>query len=248
MFDFDKVNQRRGTGCVKWDNDRNGVIPMWVADMDFQTAPCIVETLRERVNQGIFGYTHIQDSYYDAISSWFSRKHGWNGIRKEWIIYTSGVVPALSATIKAMTKPGDKVLIQTPVYNCFFSSIRNNGCTMLESRLIYDYADDNSFSCHVDFDDFESKVKEAAVFVLCNPHNPVGHIWTRDELERMASICIRHGVPIISDEIHCEIVMPGYSYTPLASISQEISRNTITFCSPSKAFNIAGLQIANIIT
>lgn len=248
MFDFDKVNQRRGTGCVKWDNDRDGVIPMWVADMDFQTAPCIVETLRERVNQGIFGYTRVQDPYYDAISSWFSRKHGWNGIRKEWVIYTSGVVPALSATIKAMTKPGDKVLIQTPVYNCFFSSIRNNGCTMLESRLVYDYADDNSFSCHVDFDDFENKVKEAAVFVLCNPHNPAGHVWTREELERMASICISHGVPIISDEIHCEIVMPGYSYTPLASISPEISRNTVTFCSPSKAFNIAGLQIANIIT
>ena len=247
MFDFDKVNQRRGTGCVKWDNDRDGVIPMWVADMDFQTAPCIVETLRERVNQGIFGYTHVQDSYYDAISSWFSRKHGWNGIRKEWIIYTSGVVPALSATIKAMTKPGDKVLIQTPVYNCFFSSIRNNGCTMLESRLVYDYADDNSFSCHVDFDDFESKVKEAAVFVLCNPHNPVGRVWTKEELEKMGDICLKHNVVIMDDEIHCDFTYPGFKFTSFMTLDEKYHNSLVLYTSPSKTFNVAGLQPANII-
>ena len=248
MFDFDEINVRRGTGCVKWDEDKEGVIPMWVADMDFRTAPCIVETLQKRISQGIFGYTHVSGTYYDAICGWFSRRHGWD-IQKDWIIYLPGVVPALSATIKALTRPGDNVLIQTPVYNCFFSSIRNNGCTMLENRLVYEpLQTGNGFSYSIDFDDFEKKVQDAKVFVLCNPHNPAGRVWTREELRRMAEICIRHNVPIISDEIHCEIVMPGYSYTPMASISSEIQENTITFCSPSKAFNIAGLQIANIIT
>lgn len=248
MYDFDQINVRRGTGCVKWDEDRDGVIPMWVADMDFQTAPCIVETLQRRVSQGVFGYTHVMPAYYDAVCSWFSRRHGWE-IRKEWITYLPGVVPALSATIKALTKPGDNVLIQTPVYNCFFSSIRNNGCNMLENRLVRTQKDGSAeFSYAIDFDDFEEKVKDAAVFVLCNPHNPAGRVWTLEELKRMAEICIRHGVPVISDEIHCEIVMPGHSYTPLAGISPEIRDNSITFCSPSKAFNTAGLQIANIIT
>ncbi len=250
MFDFDKVNVRRGTGCVKWDEDKDGVIPMWVADMDFQTAPCITDAVRRRMEQGIFGYTYVTEPYYDAIRGWFSRRHGWD-IGRDWIIYTSGVVPALSATIKALTKPGDKVLIQTPVYNCFFSSIRNNGCEMLENRLVVEKASGdtaNEFTYSIDFDDFEAKVREAAVFVLCNPHNPAGRVWKPEELRRMAEICLRHGVPVISDEIHCEIVMPGYTYTPVASLSEEISRNTVTFCSPSKAFNIAGLQIANIIT
>lgn len=250
MFDFDKVNVRRGTGCVKWDEDKDGVIPMWVADMDFQTAPCITDAIRRRVEQGIFGYTYVTEPYYDAIREWFSRRHGWD-IGRDWIIYTSGVDPALSATIKALTKPGDKVLIQTPVYNCFFSSIRNNGCKMLENRLVMKKASSdaaNEFSYGIDFEDFEEKVSKAAVFVLCNPHNPAGRVWTPEELRRMAEICLRHGVPVISDEIHCEIVMPGYTYTPMASLSGEISRNTITFCSPSKAFNIAGLQIANIVT
>lgn len=248
MYDFDRINVRRGTGCVKWDEDRDGVIPMWVADMDFQTAPCIVETLQRRVSQGMFGYTHVMPAYYDAVRSWFSRRHGWE-IRKEWITYLPGVVPALSATIKALTKPGDNVLIQTPVYNCFFSSIRNNGCNMLENRLVRTQKDGSTeFSYAIDFDDFEKKVKDAAVFVLCNPHNPAGRVWTVEELKRLAEICIRHGVPVISDEIHCEIVMPGHSYTPLAGISPEIRDNSITFCSPSKAFNTAGLQIANIIT
>ena len=250
MFDFDSVNVRRGTGCVKWDGDRDGVIPMWVADMDFRTAPCITEAVMKRAGQGIFGYTRVPDSYYEAVCGWFSRRHGWD-IGKDWIIYTSGVVPALSATIKALTQPGDKVLIQTPVYNCFFSSIRNNGCIMLENRLVTEDVSDGQgkeFSYRIDFDDFEAKVKEAAVFVLCNPHNPAGRVWTPEELRRMAEICMRYNVPVISDEIHCEIVTPGYTYTPMANLSPEICGNTVTFCSPSKAFNIAGLQIANIVT
>ncbi len=248
MFDFDKVCTRRGTGCVKWDEDREGVIPMWVADMDFRTAPCIIEALRKRVEQGIYGYAHVLDRYYDSVCGWFSQRHGWQ-ISREQIIYTTGVIPAMSSVIKALTSPGDNVLIQTPVYNCFFSSIKNNECVMLENRLIYKTcSESNLFTFGIDFDDFEEKVSRAKVFFLCNPQNPAGRVWTREELRRMGEICLKHGVPVISDEIHCEIVMPGYGYTPMASISPEFRDNTITMCSPSKAFNLAGLQIANIIT
>ena len=167
MFDFDKINVRRGTNCVKWDVEKEGVIPMWVADMDFQTAPCITEAVQKRAAQGIFGYTRVPDAYYEAVCGWFARRHGWN-ISKDWIIYTTGVVPALSATIKALTKPGDKVLIQTPVYNCFFSSIRNNGCVMSDNRLVIGETSGdtaNEFTYHIDFEDFEAKVQDAAVFV-----------------------------------------------------------------------------------
>lgn len=243
-YDFDEIIDRRGTNCVKWDSAENpDVLPMWVADMDFRTAPPIIEALSRRVDHGVFGYTRVPQSYYDAVTGWFSRRHGWN-IDKDWIIYTSGVVPALSAVIKALTVPGDKVLIQTPVYNCFFSSIRNNGCEIVESPLVYA---DNTYS--IDFEDLERKVSDPKVkaMILCNPHNPAGRVWSRDELIRIGEICIRHEVVVIADEIHCEIVMPGYEYTPFASISEEFSRHSVSCVSPSKAFNIAGLQIANIV-
>lgn len=243
-YDFDEIIDRRGTNCVKWDGAENpDVLPMWVADMDFRTAPAIIEALRSRVDHGIFGYTRVPQSYYEAVTGWFARRHGWN-IDKDWIIYTSGVVPALSAIIKALTVPGDKVLIQTPVYNCFFSSIRNNGCEIVESPLIYT---DNTYS--IDFEDLESKASDPKVkaMILCNPHNPAGRVWSRDELIRIGQICIRYDVVVIADEIHCELVMPGYEYTPFASISEEFSRHSVSCVSPSKAFNIAGLQIANIV-
>lgn len=243
-YDFDEIIDRRGTNCVKWDGAENpDVLPMWVADMDFRTAPAIIEALRSRVDHGVFGYTRVPQSYYEAVTGWFARRHGWN-IDKDWIIYTSGVVPALSAIIKAMTVPGDKVLIQTPVYNCFFSSIRNNGCEIVESPLVYA---DNTHS--IDFEDLERKVSDPKVkaMILCNPHNPAGRVWNRDELIRIGEICIRHDVVVIADEIHCELVMPGYEYTPFASISEEFSRHSVSCVSPSKAFNIAGLQIANIV-
>lgn len=243
-YDFDEIIDRRGTNCVKWDGAENpDVLPMWVADMDFRTAPAIIEALRRRVDHGIFGYTRVPQSYYEAVTGWFARRHGWN-IDKDWIIYTSGVVPALSAIIKAMTVPGDKVLIQTPVYNCFFSSIRNNGCEIVESPLVYA---DNTYS--IDFEDLERKASDPKVkaMILCNPHNPAGRVWNRDELIRIGEICIRHDVVVIADEIHCELVMPGYEYTPFASISEEFSRHSVSCVSPSKAFNIAGLQIANIV-
>lgn len=243
-YDFDEIIDRRGTNCVKWDSAENpDVLPMWVADMDFRTAPAIIDALRRRVDHGIFGYTRVPQNYYDAITGWFARRHGWN-IDKNWIIYASGVVPALSAIIKALTMPGDKVLIQTPVYNCFFSSIRNNGCEIVESSLVHA---DNTYS--IDFEDLERKASNPKVkaMILCNPHNPAGRVWGRDELIRIGEICIRHDVVVIADEIHCELVMPGYEYTPFASISEDFSRHSVSCVSPSKAFNIAGLQIANIV-
>lgn len=243
-YDFDKLVNRRGTNSYKWDSaDDEDVLPMWVADMDFQTSPAIIEALKERVNHGIFGYTRVPQGYYDAVCNWFSRRHDWK-ISPEWIIYTSGVVPAISAIIKALTMPGDKVLVQTPVYNCFFSSIRNNGCEMVSSPLV---RSGNTYV--IDYDDLERKASDPKVkiMLLCNPHNPTGRVWRREELERIGSICLKHDVVVLSDEIHCELVFPEYHYTPFASISEAFLNNSVTCFSPSKAFNIAGLQIANIV-
>ena len=243
-YDFDEQISRRGTDSYKWDSSGSeNVLPMWVADMDFRTAPAIIDALRQRVEHGIFGYTRVPGSYYESVIGWFARRHGW-AIDREWIIYTSGVVPAVSAIIKALTVPGDKVLVQTPVYNCFFSSIRNNGCETVSSPLV---SADNTYS--VDFDDLERKAADpkVKVMLLCNPHNPAGRVWQRAELERIGEICIRHGVTVVSDEIHCELVFTGHRYTPFASISEDFLRHSVTCISPSKAFNIAGLQIANIV-
>lgn len=244
-YDFDEIVNRRGTNSVKWDEAKEeGVIPMWVADMDFKAAPCILDALKKRVDHGVFGYTIVPDSYYESIISWFERRHQWH-IERDWIIYTSGVVPAISAIIKALTEPGDKVLVQTPVYNCFFSSIRNNGCTTAENALV---RKGNSYE--IDFDDFERQAadEKTKVFLLCNPHNPAGRVWTPEELSRMNDICLKHGVKVIADEIHCELVMPGHLFTPFAAVSKACQDNCITTNSPTKSFNIAGLQIANIIT
>ena len=245
QYNFDKLTQRRGTNSYKWDEtDDPNVIPVWVADMDFETAPCIVKALQERVAHGIFGYTFVPESYYEAVINWFSRRHGWR-IDRSWIEYTSGVVPALSATIKALTQPGDKVLVQTPVYNCFFSSIRNNGCQIVESLLLH-----SANTYVINFVDLEQKLSDPAVklFILCNPHNPAGRVWTPDELRHINDLCLRHNVRVVSDEIHCELTMPGYTYTPFASVSEASLNNSVTLNSPSKSFNTAGLQIANIIS
>jgi len=244
-YDFDELIPRQGTNSYKWDSAADAdVLPLWVADMDFRTAPCIIEALRRRVEHGIFGYTRVPDAYYEAVIDWFGRRHGWQ-INREWIIYTSGVVPALSAIIKALTEPGDRVLVQTPVYNCFFSSIRNNGCELITSPLV---RDGNIY--RMDFDDLERKAADprTKLLLLCNPHNPAGRVWTREELLRVGDICLRNGVRVISDEIHCELTLPGYEYIPFASLSETFRANTITCLSPSKAFNIAGLQIANIVS
>ena len=244
QINFDEMIPRRDTNSVKWDSAADAeVLPMWVADMDFRTAPAITEALRQRVEHGIFGYTRVPDAYYEAVVNWFARRHGWQ-MQQEWILYTISVVPALSATIKALTEPGDKVLMQTPVYNCFFSAIRNNGCEISDNRLIYK---NNTY--RIDFEDLERKASDDKVklMLLCNPHNPAGRVWTREELTRIGEICLRHGVTVVSDEIHCEFAYPGHAYTPFASISDDFLHRSVTCVSPSKAFNIAGLQIANIV-
>lgn len=244
MYNFDQVINRRGSNSVKWDEAKDeGIIPMWVADMDFPAAPAIQKALEERIKHGVFGYTMVPDSYYDAIINWFQRRHNWI-IQNDWIIYTTGVVPAVSATIKALTLPGEKVLLQTPAYNCFFSSIKNQGCEVLENPL---KREKNSYV--IDWEDFEAKCSDekTTLFILCNPHNPSGRVWTKEELEKMNAICLRHNVKVVSDEIHCELIMPGHKFLPFASVSKECQDNSITLNSPSKSFNIAGLQIANII-
>ena len=211
-YNFDSINNRVGTNSVKWDIHPD-VIPLWVADMDFQVFPELKEALSKRVDEGIFGYTLVPESYYEAIINWFDRRH-------------------------------EKVLIQTPVYNCFFSSIANCGCEPVENELV---REGNTY--RIDFADFENKCADpkTTVFLLCNPHNPAGRVWTKEELERMNEICMRHDVKVISDEIHCELIMPGYTFVPFASVSEACADNSVILNSPTKNFNIAGLQIANII-
>ena len=273
-YDFTTEGAPKGSNSVKWDMlpeesgaARTGtgpgeLLPMWVAEMDFPAAPFIVEALHRRIDKGVFGYTFIPDSYYD----WFSRRHGWNISRGE-IIPISGIVPATSVAIRALCmsgplKPGagissvadasgrrPKIIMQTPAYNCFFSNIRNMGCELSENRLVWD---GESRRYRIDWEDFERRCADPDVkaFLLCNPHNPCGRLWSREELTRLGEICLAHGIPIISDEIHCEIVNPAHpeGYTPFASICEEFARNSISFVSPTKSFNIAGLQIANIIS
>ena len=238
---FDKVIERRGTGCVKWDESEEGIIPLWVADMDFPVAPAIQEAIRQRANHPVFGYTLVQEDYYEAIISWFHRRHRWT-IAREHILYTIGVVPAMSVAIKALTMPGEKVLILSPDYNCFFSSIKNNGCEVSECVL---QLSDTENRFVVDWADFEQKCadEKCTVFLLCNPHNPTGRVWNREELQRMTDICQRYQVRIVSDEIHCELTMPGFTFCPMGTVDS----TAVILNSPSKSFNIAGLQIANII-
>lgn len=253
-YNFDEIIERRGTGCVKWDEvpagshlsplaSQQDLIPLWVADMDFPVAPAIQAAVLQRAQHPVYGYTHVQDEYYDAVVSWFSRRHQWT-IAREHILYITGVVPAISCVIKALTLPGERVVILSPDYNCFFSSIRNNGCEVAESQLLRCLRGDE-FRFEVDWDAFESECAndKTTVFLLCNPHNPTGRVWTAEELRRMSDICHRHQVCIVSDEIHCELIMPGHTFCPMGTVDPD----AIVLNSPSKSFNIAGLQIANII-
>ena len=242
-YNFDKIIPRRGTASVKWDLYEEGVLPLWVADMDFQASPAILDALRKRVEHGVFGYELVPQSYFDAIASWFDRRHGWKGITREHIIPTTGVIAAYSACIKAFSRPGDNVIVQTPCYNAFFPAIRNNGCRELCNSLSHK---NNAYI--IDWDDLERKVADpkTTVMLLCNPHNPAGRVWTQEELRRIGRMCLENGVFVISDEIHCELTYPGHDYTPFATLPEEIVRNSASCISPTKAFNIAGIQIANI--
>lgn len=247
-YHFDELIDRRGTGCVKWDESPSPeVIPMWVADMDFKAAPAIQEAIRKRAEHGVFGYAVVEEDYYEAILSWFQRRHHWT-IQREEILYTTGVVPAISCAIKALAMPGEKVLILSPDYNCFFSSIRNNGCEVVES-VLRPGRNIREQGFEVDWADFERKCadEKTTIFLLCNPHNPTGRVWTKEELGRMNDICMRYGVKVISDEIHGELMMPGCHFQPFATVSEVCRQNSVILNSPTKSFNIAGLQIANII-
>lgn len=242
-YDLQEKVDRFGSDSVKWMNPDPELIPMWVADMDFKVAPFIIDALQKRVQHGIFGYVNVPDSYYQAVIDWFDRRRGWK-IEKDWIQYIPAVVPAISCVIKAFTQPGDKVVINSPAYNCFYSSIRNNKCECVASELVR-----KGDSFEIDFADLEAKLSDpsAKIFLFCNPHNPCGRMWSAEELKRVGEICRRHNTIVVSDEIHCEIEMPGSRYIPFASLGRENQDCCIALTSPSKSFNTAGLQIANII-
>lgn len=243
-YSFDEVIDRKSTNSYKWDSSEyDNNLPMWVADMDFKTAQPIIDALANRVQHGIFGYTKVPNTYYEAVINWFSKYHNFT-IDKNYILYTTGVVPALSAIIKALTKPGDKVIVQNPAYNCFFSSIRNNDCVMVANDLLYK---DGRYI--IDFEDLNKKASDpdTKLLLLCNPHNPVGRSWTRDELIAIGTICRENNVFIISDEIHCDLVYTEKGHIPFASICDDFLEHSLTCIAPSKTFNLAGLQVANIV-
>ncbi len=240
-YNFDEIVDRRNTNSLKWDVKDNE-LPMWVADMDFMTSPAITEALIRRAEHGIYGYSIIPDKWYDSYISWWERRHGFT-IKKEWLMFCTGVIPAISSTVRKLTTPAEKVVIQTPVYNIFFNSILNNGRVVLENRLIYK---DGEYS--IDFDDLEMKLadKQTTLMILCNPHNPIGKIWSKNELVKIGELCKKHHVNVISDEIHCDITDPGTEYVPFASASDVCREISVTAITPTKAFNIAGLQTAAI--
>lgn len=241
-FQFDERINRRNTGSMKWDAGEQE-LPMWVADMDFRTASPVIESISERAKQGVFGYTVVTDEWYQSYQTWWKERHHFE-IQKEWLVFCTGVVPAISSIIRKVTTVGENVAVMTPVYNIFFNSILNNGRNVLESRLKYDGS-----RYQIDFDDLEEKLSnpQTTLLILCNPHNPVGKIWEREILEKIANLCSRYHVLVLSDEIHCDITEPGWEYTPFASVSESCRTNSITCVSPTKAFNLAGLQTAAVI-
>ncbi len=250
-YDFDKVIDRKNTYAVKWDEHlleefygTSDVLPLWVADMDFQCPQPVIDALIKKAEEGIYGYTwHKHPTYFEAIKGWMKRRHNWE-IKDDWIVYSPGIVPAIKVIIRNFTNPGDKVLIQTPVYYPFFSAITSNGRQILNNqlKLVNDRYE-------IDFEDFEEKAKDplCKLFILCSPHNPVGRVWTREELMHLGAICLKHDVLVISDEIHNDLILPSYNHVIFSELSKEIEDITIMCTAPSKTFNIAGLQMSNII-
>lgn len=246
-YDFDRVIPRRGTNCAKFDAavERGlpaDVLPLWVADMDFQAPECVLDALKKAVEHGIFGYSILGDGYFPAVANWFRSRFGWE-VREDWLVITPGVVFALAAAVRVTTKPGDNVLVQPPVYYPFYNVIRENDRKIVESPLVY-----REGRYTIDFTDFEAKIRENDVklFILCSPHNPVGRVWTREEQKRMGEICRRYGVKVISDEIHCDFAFPEHPHTPFAVACPEMAEDAIVCTAPSKSFNLAGLQVSNI--
>ena len=244
-YNFDEIISRKDSGSIKWDETPFGeVLPMWIADMDFKSAPAILNALQERVDHGIFGYTEIPNAFYDAIIRWWKKRYGFK-LEKEWLIPVSGVIPALSAAIQSLSKTGDHVIIQSPVYNHFYSSIENNGCVAIENNLLYDNG-----KYTIDFEDLAQKASDpkAKILIISNPHNPVGRVWTKEELQGVGDICLQHNVVIISDEIHADLVFEGHVHIPVASLGEKYSLNSVTLSSPTKSFNLAGLQVGYFFT
>jgi len=243
-YDFDRVIERRGTYSIKYDPASRGkpddVLPMWVADMDFATPPCVTNALVSHAKHGIFGYSEPDDEYFSVICNWFEKRFNWI-VEREWLIITPGVVNALYIAVRALTEPTDSIVIQQPVYYPFESSVRQTGRKLIVSELSY-----NGGRYSVDFDDFEDKIKDAKLFILCNPHNPVGRVWTKDELVHMGEICLRYGVTVIADEIHQDFIFPGHRHHIFAALDPRFAETTVTCTSPSKTFNLAGLLNSNI--
>lgn len=241
MYDFDFVTDRLGTYSYKWDVGE-GELPMWVADMDFETAPPVRSAIIKRAEHGIFGYSATPDELFLSVSRYWERRHGF-AIPTEWMIYSSGVVAAISSVVRRLTLPGEKVLIQAPVYNIFYNSILNNGREVCSADLVLK---DGEYS--VDFDELDLKLADPQVslMILCNPHNPVGRVWRAEELAKIGELCHRHGVMVLSDEIHCDLTAPGVEYIPFASVNETCADISVNCIAPSKTFNIAGLQTATV--
>ncbi|MCR5127627.1 MAG: aminotransferase class I/II-fold pyridoxal phosphate-dependent enzyme, partial [Lachnospiraceae bacterium] len=240
-YNFDKVIDRRTSWAEKWDV-RDGELPMWIADMDFETAPEIKEALLSRLEVGAYGYTYLPEEWYDAYISWWKRRHHLK-IAKEELIFSTGVIPTISSSVRKLTTPNENVVILTPVYNIFYNCIINNGARVLESRL---FKKDGNWE--INFEDLERKLADpqTSLFLFCNPHNPVGRIWAEEELGRIGELCHRYGVTVLSDEIHCDITDPGKEYVPFASASELCRNISITAIAPSKAFNLAGMATSAV--
>lgn len=247
MYDFDSITNRYKTNSLKWDGlkekyGREDLIPLWVADMDFKVSPAIMKSLQERIKHPIYGYMYCSDDYYESIIRWMKRRHSWE-VEKEWIVFTPGVVSALSYAIRAFTKPGDNIIVQSPIYHPFYSTIENNKRNVVINPLIY-----KNGTYYMDYKDLERKIdSKTKLLLLCSPHNPIGRVWTKEELSKLGEICLRNNIIIISDEVHFDLVYREHTHTVMANVSPEIRDNCIICTSPSKTFNIAGLQISNII-
>jgi cystathionine beta-lyase len=243
-YDFDRVIDRTNTYSIKYDPAARGkpddVLPLWVADMDFSAPPCVIDALVSRARHGIFGYSEPDAGYFSAVGDWFKERLAWN-IEREWLTITPGVVNALYIAIRALTKPGDGIVVQQPVYYPFNSAVRQTGRELLVNQLVY-----SEGRYGIDFEDFENKIKQAKLFILCNPHNPVGRVWTRDELIRMGEICLRYGIIVIADEIHQDFIFPGSRHLVFAALDRRFAGIAVTCTAPSKTFNLAGLLHANI--
>lgn len=249
-YDFETLQSRKGTGADKWNGMYkinpslpDDIVPLSVADMEFKNPPQIAAGVSEYIKKSILGYTHATDSYYEAVIGWMKRRHNWE-VKKEWFVDYPGVVPALFQLVDMFTKKDENVLLLTPVYYPFYSAVQKGGRTLVESRLVL-----RGNRYEIDFDDFEQKAKnpKTTMVILCNPHNPVSRVWTKEELERIGRICIDNNVLLVSDEIHGDLVMPGYHYVPLATVSEEIAQHSIICTAPSKTFNVAGLLTSNLI-